>query len=349
MHVRAAAQLARVVADLDDPDDVAVPLAEEPDGAEGLGLVHRRLEDLHGFVGADPAVRLELHFLEQTRSDRRRMREVEPEPPRLHERSRLSGVIAEEPLQRPMDDVRRRVGAAIDVDRRVRDLVGPHLARLDDADVHDRVLARRDRVLDTDHARRRADRASIADLSTTLGVEGRAFQEDPDPFALLRRRELFVRLVQQQRQRRLRLGLAVADELGRRDGAGPETDLDLLRAAARALALLLEELAEPVRVHGHPLLGRDLLDELDRVPERVVQAERVVATDPAALGTAARLVELHRALAERRREPLLLGVGDLPDEGLVLAELGMTASSTPPSTPNRRACETTRRSIRRRM
>ena len=51
VHVGAAAQLARVVADLDDAHEVAVLLAEQRHRAERLRLVDRRLEDLHGVVG----------------------------------------------------------------------------------------------------------------------------------------------------------------------------------------------------------------------------------------------------------------------------------------------------------
>ena len=57
-HVRAAAQLARVlaVADLDHPHDVAVLLAEQRHRAEPLGLVERRRDRAHRVVARDPLV-----------------------------------------------------------------------------------------------------------------------------------------------------------------------------------------------------------------------------------------------------------------------------------------------------
>ena len=55
-HVGAAAQLGRVRAGLEHPDDVAVLVAEEGDGAERLGLGLRRLVVAHRRVGEDLGV-----------------------------------------------------------------------------------------------------------------------------------------------------------------------------------------------------------------------------------------------------------------------------------------------------
>ena len=59
-HVRAAAQLARVLAlaDLDHPHDLAVLLAEQRHRAEPLGLVQRRRDRAHRVVARDPLVDL---------------------------------------------------------------------------------------------------------------------------------------------------------------------------------------------------------------------------------------------------------------------------------------------------
>ena len=61
-HVRAAAELARVlaVADLDHAHDVAVLLAEQRHRAEPLGLLERRRDRAHRVVGEDPGVDLVL-------------------------------------------------------------------------------------------------------------------------------------------------------------------------------------------------------------------------------------------------------------------------------------------------
>ena len=124
--------------------------------------------------------------------------------------------------------------------------------------------------IDVDRPGVGSDLSLVADLAAALGVERRTVEEQPNPLALLRRLELGVVLVQEEAHRRFRLVFSVADELGRRDRSGLQTDLDLLGGRARTVALLLEQAREPVGIDRQPLVGRELLGELDREPERVV-------------------------------------------------------------------------------
>ncbi len=100
--------------------------------------------------------------------------------------------------------------------------------------------------------------------------------------------------------------------------------ISILFAALRARSALgLEQLVEAVHVDAEPLVGSDLLDQLAREAVRIREQEGVVTGDPAARRTALRLFEQDEALAECLREPLLFGRGHLPDEGFVLAQLGI--------------------------
>ena len=111
VHVRPAAQLARVVPHLDHADQVAVLLSEQRDRALRLGLVERGLVDPDGIVERQPPVRLQLGLLQDLERDGRWMREVEAQAARRDERAGLTRVLPQQVLERPVDDVRGRVGA----------------------------------------------------------------------------------------------------------------------------------------------------------------------------------------------------------------------------------------------
>lgn len=66
-HVRAAAQLAGVVADLDDPDPLAVLLAEQRHGADPARLLLGGDEGVHLEVGQEHLVDLLLHVVQHAR------------------------------------------------------------------------------------------------------------------------------------------------------------------------------------------------------------------------------------------------------------------------------------------
>ena len=199
------------------------------------------------------------------------MAEVEPQPAGRHQRTRLTGVLAEHLLQRPVHDVRGGVGArgrltASRVDRGVGDLARADLPGLDGPHVHRGVPAGRHGVGDANHAGVGADQALVPHLTAALRVERRAVEEHAHGLALFGGLELFGAVVQDQRDRRFGLGLVVADELGGRDGARFETDLDLLACRTRSVALFLEQLGEPVGVDRESGLGRPFLDLFARIP-----------------------------------------------------------------------------------
>src|SRR5207248_10977012 len=76
-HVGAAAELTRVARYLDEPNLVAVLLAEEHHRAEPPRLVDRDDECAHRQVGEDPLVDAPLDFGALLRGERLRVREVE--------------------------------------------------------------------------------------------------------------------------------------------------------------------------------------------------------------------------------------------------------------------------------
>jgi hypothetical protein len=140
--------------------------------------------------------------------------------------------------------------------------------------------------------------------------------------ALLRRPQLAELPIQQRHDRALGVQVVVPDER-RWWRARVPTDRHLLRGVPGAGPLLFEQLGEPVRVHGEPRLGGELLRELQGEPEGVRELERVVPSHTTLFGPSLRLLEQHQPLAERRGEPVLLRPRDLPDERLVLPELGI--------------------------
>src|SRR5581483_2621847 len=102
---------------------------------------------------------------------------------------RLSRVLPEHVLERPVDDVRGRVrpggrltpnGVHLGVD--VVPL--PHLAGLDHAAVHDDLAGSPLRVDDAHQTARRAEVAVVADLPSGLRVERSAVEDEADLLAL---------------------------------------------------------------------------------------------------------------------------------------------------------------------
>ena len=163
----------------------------------------------------------------------------------------------------------------------------------------------------------------VADLPAALGVERRHVQEDADVLTLLGHRQLAALGVEHRHDLPVGVEMLVPDELGRRHRAGLDADRHAASPRPRgARALLLQELGEAVDVHLQPRLGRQLLRQLQREPERVGELERLVAGQDLAFGVLLdRLLEQLQPLAERRREPILLRRRHLQHERLVLAEL----------------------------
>ncbi len=189
-----------------------------------------------------------------------------------------------------------------------------------DVDARDRLLA----VADLDHGTGvDADPAGVADLAAALGVERGAVQDDLDLVALGGGRGGGA-VDEDADDRRLALGVAVADELGLADlvgdrpvgaGAGVAGLLGL-GVGLGALPLLLHQAPEAVLVHGKALLGGHLQGEVDREAPGVVEQERLVAGEDRAtggLGVADGGVEDVGAGLQRLEEGVLLGEGDLLD------------------------------------
>ena len=222
--------VARVVANLDDAHHAPYFSPNKATAPSRLRLVHRRLEDPHrvvqGEAGDWPRVRLPRASRAGPRTDGGSRTGV---PPGRHERARLARVLAEQVLERPVDDVRRGVGARAVASQRVlrpprrSPLAGHHLTGEDLTDVHDRVGRRR--VARRGFGARPVGvrvRAGVTDLATALGVEGAvATGSGPrtsSPSSATG--ELAVLRVQEGLDRRLRIEPTVADEL-RRGGPTP--------------------------------------------------------------------------------------------------------------------------------
>src|SRR5207249_9180230 len=104
-----ATQLARVLADLHHPNDVAVLLLEQADGALALRILQGRLVGADGIVLSQAPVGDELGLLEDLAGDRLVVAEVEAQTSRLDQGSGLPGVLPQEVPEGPVDDVRGRV------------------------------------------------------------------------------------------------------------------------------------------------------------------------------------------------------------------------------------------------
>ncbi len=194
-----------------------------------------------------------------------------------------------------------------------------------------------------DRAVGRLDDAGVADLATRLGVEGRAIEEHVDRRPRLGPSESFAtpaavrtgsraRADECQHLRTFGHDLLAAGELGRavvveqlpvqlhRDARPPPVGL---HGVAGAGPLFLHVGGEALGVDGPAAFLRDLAGEVDREAERVVEEERFVATDVAALHD---LVEHLHAARERGTEPLLLALHDPLDRLVLLGDVGVRAT-----------------------
>jgi hypothetical protein len=120
--MRATAQLDRV-ADLQDPDDVAVLVSEERNRAERGGFVLRRLKGPRRCIGQRLAVGDLFDLGDLCVGDRVVVAEVEPKPVGSDQGASLLDVLAKHLAQRVVQHVRAGVVAADrgrggDVDRR---------------------------------------------------------------------------------------------------------------------------------------------------------------------------------------------------------------------------------------
>ncbi len=193
--VRAAAQLAGVVADLDDPHLVAVLLAEQRHRAQPARLVLRGDERVHLEVAQQHLVDLLLDVEQHRRRHRAGRVEVEPQPAGRVERTRLGRRLAEEVAHRLVHQVGGGVRAGDRPPPAHVDLGEAGLARRAPRrgrpapcarSGRERAAARR-----TPRAAPRADRdqAVVGLLAAALGVERGRVEDQLDGVALARRVE----------------------------------------------------------------------------------------------------------------------------------------------------------------
>ena len=285
--VRAAAQLARVVAHLDDPHRVAVLLTEQRHRPDPAGLFLRGDEGAHLQVGQRDRVDLLLDVSQDRRRDRARGGEVEAEAAGRVERAGLRRLLPERIPQRLVDQVRGGVGPAhrapsLHVHLSLYGAADGHLTGQDPRPVHDQPGQRALHVEDLEHgAVSQHEPPAVRELPPSLGVERRAVEHDLHARALARRAgadpvdqqppdgcptdDLVVpgevRGAGSIEQRAVRRDVDVASLLGPAVLLGP-------------LPLLLHEGAEALLVDGQSLLGCHLQGQVDREAVRVVQGER---------------------------------------------------------------------------
>src|SRR5438045_816788 len=321
-HMRAAAKLERDAANVDDPHDVAVLLAEEGHRARRDGVFVRHLPRLDRQILPYMRVHLGLDRGELLALDGTVMAEIETQPLGRYDRARLAHVCAQDFAQRGMNEVG---GGVIPFDIAATRLVhlrerGGRLERLPERSDYG-ILA-----VDFFNAFNRqlppvaCYDPGVADLAARLGVK-RILLED---------------------QLELIAGLPECDGLSFSLG-GVVTNPTLLAlllqlhpfatalppfaafrrrfpGRPRAPALLAERLLEALDVYCLPALASDHLREVDRESIGIVELERVVARNCLC---ALYLLHPRQPSFDRLEEALLFGARDALDVLFLGDELGI--------------------------
>ena len=328
MAVRPAAELA-AVRGLHHAHLVVVFLAEERHRARRERILERHARRVDVRVLEDRAVHLVLHPLQLLRRQPTLQGEVEPQVRRMHERARLMHVLTEHAAERRVQEVRRGVvahgvPAQLRVHHRLRRCPQTQDAVDDLRAHHDHARCRRLRVGDERAALVRRDRPAIAHLAAALRIEGRAVEDELDVGALVRFIDALA-VDDERRDHRIGLELVVPAELASHTLGLLEHRVELaelhgvlreLRRRPAAAALRLELIEETVLVQGHARARDDLLGQLDRKAEGVVQAEGRVAVDealPLRLRTVDRFGQHREAVRESALELRLLVSQELRD------------------------------------
>ncbi len=183
-YVRASAQLHRGTS-FQDPDHVAVLVAEERDRAERLSLVLGGLEGPHRTVRERLGVGEPFDLGDLLGGHRGVVREVETKAIGTDVRTRLLDVLTKHRTQRPVQHMGTGVIAAdrrppTHVDRGGRLLTGGDRAGHPASQMTTQVRQRVGGVEHLESARLCGDRAGVADLASGLGVEGGAVEEHLD-------------------------------------------------------------------------------------------------------------------------------------------------------------------------
>ena len=327
VHVRAAAQLDRVLPGLEHAHEVAVLVAEERDRAEALGVVlrglvvaHRRVGDApRRWPGPRPASSCSGVTASKWLKSKRSRSGATSEPACLHVRCRA-------PRAAPSAARASRCGCGGSRSRRSPSIARRHLVALGDrAARRPRSGARRARGARTACRATREHApssvvivAGVADLPARLGVERRAVEHDldacrssaaaPTRCAVARRAPRTFAPTVSYSWRPVNSVGPISSSSSRYTSVGaaavPPAALCAPRArgrAARAIRAL-----EAVEVDAAPALLRDLAREVDREAERVVEEERVLTARRRPRST--RSSSMSSAALERLAEPLLLAL-----------------------------------------
>ena len=364
--VRAAAELAAEVVDLEHAHELAVLLLEERESADLGGVLAGGHERAHRVVLDDAPVDEVLDLAQLLRRSAPRARRSRSagardgpcDPPcRTCSPSTMRRALCSRCVAVWLQAVWcRRTALTMALARSPSTTLPSTRTRHDDLvvdELHD--------ALDLELAGVGVDPAGVGDLPAALGVERRLRQLDGDTAVA----ELAERADDGED-----LEALVADEVDGDAGRAALEVLDLARAGgeralllggAGALALLVHEVPEALLVHGHVLLRGDLAREVEREAVGVVQLEGDLGGQLRAgvAGAAQRLLEDAHALVERAPEAHLLLVHDAPDLGLRRrpARVGRASSARSTasvsvarngfSTPMATACCTARRMMRR--
>ena len=302
-HMRPSAQLTRVAGNLDHADLVAVLLAEEHHRPKLARFLDGRHECVHRQVLEDLLVHAAFDLGALLAGELVGMCEVEAQLVRPNGGPSLTDVVAEHVLQRLVQEMGGRVVGH-----------GRKAMRPGDDRAH-AITVVKATAFEHEHlvVSFEADCLAQCRLGPRLLVDEVAGVRDLAAARRVERRlvqlyfEAAVTAVVERRDRRQDVCLLVSDELRLRP-----FDLKLDRnRSARPLPLLLHQRRELVLVDAEPALARKLLGQLERKAVRVVEAERVLARDVAAL--LCHLLEEAQAARERLAEPLLLGREDAMD------------------------------------
>ena len=221
--------------------------------------------------------------------------EIEPKPVRRDKRTCLVDMVPEDVPQRPVEDVCTCVVLASafppgGIDRSDPVLAMPDIALDNTATVTVNTRERKAGIGDLDDTRFGCDRAGVPNLAARLSVERADVEEELDVAPLLCPFDA-VALAQDRKDLPSPVGYLISDEVRRVD-APQELSVCLCLATG---VVPLERSSRPVLLFGHgdvearPVdgessFGGDLLGQLDRETERVVELERGLAGNRIPIG-----------------------------------------------------------------
>ena len=298
-----AAELLGEVLDADDTDGLAVFLAEEHHGAEGLCLFDAHDFRLDGDVLKDDLVDPGFDRFQFVGGHGRRMVEVEAADGVADQLTGLLDMAAEDFPESGLQKVGCRMvphdgAATVGVDPDLDRFAGFGDAFLDGTAVKVDAVFGLDGVIDLKGEAAALDGTGVADLTAAAGIERSPVEDEDGVFAGLDGL-CEVAVFDDCQDLRGRVEVGVAEELGGRDVLGGVPFAlpgfgDVLggRVGFRTGTGLGDILVELVLVDGHAALFEDLTGEFDRETEGVGEFERVFCRKFFALGIRDHLLEL---------------------------------------------------------